>query len=1310
MFEFTRFVRRICAGAVAMLVAASPVHAAQSGRWAALVDTVFTHINANELPASSDVSALAEDGDGFLWVGSQMGLARWDGYHFRIYRPAADVPDALPDNYVIALHTDPQGRLWIGTNSAGLALHDRDRDRFIVYDGLSHISVNAIADDGAGGLWVGTGRGLDHLDPATGAIRHFHHDASDAGSLPDNHIIALCRDRSGALWVGTAHGLAYLPRDAHRFRTISLPSKSGQAPQIAALFEDSAGRMWIGTHGEGAYVIDAGQGSSGSTVEPVQENGYGASSTLASETVRAVTEIRPGIIWIGTDSQGIVEIDTAGFRTRRIRHDPALPTSLTNGLVFAMHRDRAGLVWVGTDRSLSRHNAAQTAVSTIFGASSRKDSISVPDVAAMLELPNGLVWLGLGNNGIDVVDPAGARVAALRPDPRQPERALPRKYVTALEAAADDIYIGTRLGLYRADSAARGVVRVSVPNRLPADDVQTLLNDDGVLWVGGRGGLRGLDLGGDEATARIRFVNAAELTDQRITMVARDTGGVLWVGTQNGLNRLDFASRTVERILPDRADPQALPVGYVSSLLVDRRGRLWVATLGGGIGVLQADDRNSRFRFRRLGLAQGLRNNMIDQLLEDEHGRIWASTDDGIAVVDPETFAIRVLQKPDGVGLQVHWAPAGVRTSAGELLFGGAGGVTLVRPDRLEEWSYRAPIVVTSVRVGGKLIEGSRFNARGAAEPLTIVPDANSLAVEFAALDYSAPERNRYEYRLDGYDNDWVEASATHRVAAYTNLAPGDYLLRLRGSNRNGAWTEATLELPIRVVPAWFQTFGFRLLLAMAALAAIAGLMHVRTTYLRHRQRELERQIADRTASLQLRTEELQESQRQLETIAYFDTLTHLPNRRRFKDELRRLIERMRGTDGAFALMLIDLDRFKQINDTLGHEAGDQLLQQAAARVMQCVGDADMLARLGGDEFVVLLPIASEQERAACVARDILAAIGRPFVLAGHDFRVTASIGIGMYPHDGADEQTLMKHADVAMYQAKAEGKNNFQFYSEALNSNSLERLTLESSLRQALERNELQLHYQAQWDIASGRMSGVEALLRWQHPERGTVAPMRFIPVAEETGLIVPIGAWVLRTACRQNVAWQKQGLPRLNIAVNLTPRQFTDDHLLEDIASILAETGMDPSLLELEVPESLLIRDVERTLRILGALKSMGIRLAVDDFGAGYASLTLLHQFPLDAIKIDRAFIRDITSVAADNELTDAVIAMGRSLSLTVVAQGVETRDQADFLRKHACDELQGFYFNRPLAADQFGQLLQAQAAGTTYVGERRRLKKTS
>ncbi len=316
---------------------------------------------------------------------------------------------------------------------------------------------------------------------------------------------------------------------------------------------------------------------------------------------------------------------------------------------------------------------------------------------------------------------------------------------------------------------------------------------------------------------------------------------------------------------------------------------------------------------------------------------------------------------------------------------------------------------------------------------------------------------------------------------------------------------------------------------------------------------------------------------------------------------------------------------------------------------------------------------------------------------------MTASIGISTYPRDGLDEQTLTKNADIAMYQAKAEGKNNFQFYSEKLNANSLERLTLEASLRHALERNEFLLHYQAKRDIASGKITGMEALLRWQHPALGTVAPMRFIPVAEETGLIVPIGRWVLKTVCLQNIDWQKQGMPRLSVAVNMTARQFLDEHMLDDVASILAETGMDPHLLEIELHESLLIRDVDITLRILTDLKALGVRIAVDDFGTGYSSLALLQRFPLDTVKIDRSIMRDFFSPQEDLGLADAIIAMGKVLSLTVVAQGVETREQADYLRLHACNELQGFYFKRPLPTDEFTQLLRDQVTEITYIGKR-------
>lgn len=442
---------------------------------------------------------------------------------------------------------------------------------------------------------------------------------------------------------------------------------------------------------------------------------------------------------------------------------------------------------------------------------------------------------------------------------------------------------------------------------------------------------------------------------------------------------------------------------------------------------------------------------------------------------------------------------------------------------------------------------------------------------------------------------------------------------------------------------------------------------------------------------------------RRVEYLAYHDGLTALPNRGLFNKLLSQAISQARRYHRQLAVAFIDLDRFKQINDTLGHEAGDELLKEVANRLKACVRNSDTVARLGGDEFVVLLTELADEHYAATVAQKIITSVAKPFSLLGQEFRVTASIGISSYPKDGPDEQTLTKNADIAMYQAKEDGKNNFQFYSERLNANSLERLTLESSLRHALERNEFQLFYQAKRDISNNHITGMEALLRWQHPDLGIVAPMQFIPVAEETGLIVPIGRWVLHTACLQNVAWQKQGLARLKIAVNLTARQFSDEHLLRDIAVALNSTGMAADLLELEIHESLLIQDIEKTLRILTDLKLMGIKIAIDDFGTGYSSLATLQRFPLDTIKIDRSYIRDIAARGVDSNLTEAIIAMGKSLSLTVVAQGVETKEQADFLRRHACDEFQGFYFNKPMSVDQFTELLQAQDTGVTLEGSR-------
>jgi diguanylate cyclase (GGDEF)-like protein len=389
-------------------------------------------------------------------------------------------------------------------------------------------------------------------------------------------------------------------------------------------------------------------------------------------------------------------------------------------------------------------------------------------------------------------------------------------------------------------------------------------------------------------------------------------------------------------------------------------------------------------------------------------------------------------------------------------------------------------------------------------------------------------------------------------------------------------------------------------------------------------------------------------------------------------------------------VLFIDLDRFKVINDTLGHAAGDKLLTQLAVQLRSCLREGDTIGRQGGDEFVILIEDVSDPRHTTNVAKKILETVSQPYILSGQTVHVTASIGISVYPDDGTDQQTLLKNADIAMYRAKEQGKNNLQYYSAQMNEHTLERLALETSLRGAVERKEFLLHYEPKIDTRSGRIMGAEALVRWKHPELGILAPTRFIPLAEETGLVGPIGDWMLHTACAEAVSWISRGAAPIRVAVNLSARQLGREELADDIRSALRASGLQPRYLELEITESTVMINSERAATALRELKALGIRIVFDDFGTGHSSLGNLKRFPIDGVKIDHSFISDIPDDKDDVAITRAVIAMAHNLGLKVIAEGVETKEQFDFLRDHACDEMQGYFFSPPVDSETLMRLL--------------------
>jgi diguanylate cyclase (GGDEF)-like protein len=445
------------------------------------------------------------------------------------------------------------------------------------------------------------------------------------------------------------------------------------------------------------------------------------------------------------------------------------------------------------------------------------------------------------------------------------------------------------------------------------------------------------------------------------------------------------------------------------------------------------------------------------------------------------------------------------------------------------------------------------------------------------------------------------------------------------------------------------------------------------------------------------RSEEKNLAEERIRYLATHDSLTGLPNRAMFNQLMDFSLKNAGRYERKCAVLFIDLDRFKLINDSLGHAAGDALLIEMAARLRSVLRASDVVARMGGDEFMILLNEVTENGQAATIAESVLSALCGTLLLNGHECRVTASIGIAMYPDDGVDEETLMKNADSAMYLAKADGKNGVRFFSSDKVTHSIDHLKIEASLQHALDRGELCLHYQPKLDVASGTIAGVEALLRWNHPEMGLLPPIQFIPLAEETGLIVPIGRWVLNAACNQNMAWQRAGLPPVTVAVNVSPRQFSDEHLLRDIDAALAVSGMDPKYLEIEITESMVMLNVERAVRVLEAIQSRGIGLAIDDFGTGYSSMSMLKRFPIDTIKIDRSFVRDLPQNAEDKAIAQAIISMAKALGLKIIAEGVETISQDQFLRNNDCDEIQGYLFSKPLPADQLALLLAGPHAAS-------------
>ena len=1476
----------------------------------------FDRLDDSQGLVQNTIRVVTQTRDGMLWVVTQGGLHRYDGYQFDLFEHTADGLSSLPDSPITALAEDKHGNLWVASSANGISRLDPISRVFTSFSlpadaeqRYAREVVLALAFDANQRLWIGTRAGLEWLDPATGQRERVgtQPGGEDIGAVSALHVAS-----DGTLWIVASNGLSRMARNTStlegvargvvtdarsvieaRDRSIQVGGMSGlhridpasgavewlwRNPgtlPVNAISEDHAGRVWLAIHGEGLVAFDP-QTKQGAWLRAIDD----LPGSLPQREVTTLFVDRSGLLWVGGASRGLARVDPDGASFRYLIDNEASREHPSANNIRAILEDANGALWIGTDGDgLKRYERGSQKFTYHDNALRKAFAVdaSVPVVVDALDMDaHGKLWFA-SNHGAGMLDPSTGEVTPLR----SPE---------------DTTSNGARNPLRRSIVVAR----------------------DGSIWTGGWShGVERFQPGNGQWQGWTHIEGDAEsLTDNRVLVMQEDRAGRIWVGTLDGLNVIDPASGKVRTMRHERNNPRSLSSGVIRSIHESADGNFWIGTLS-GLNHLQALNQEAP-EFKRILRQDGLPDATIYGILEDAMGQLWLSSNRGIASYDPGTGAVRTFSLRDGLqGLEFNGG-ALLALRSGELAFGGLKGINLFLPSAVAASRFVPPVVITSARVGA----GESFRLRPG-EPIRLGQADRVMHLDFAALDYNAPELNRYRYTLEGFDAGWIDAGTRHQVT-YTNLDTGKYRFRVQARSHDGNWNADGAYLDVLVQPAWWNSWPmhalYALIILLGMLALWLSVRHKRIAQHNHarelqeregrlrlalwgsgdefwdlemdsgvltrlgatrasgrrreerhlvydwvrdnihpddqraiaqrlddhlnkkvpifeseqriraghgawiwvivrgkvverneqgqplricgtarnitatRDADRERRIAqqviasmregvsvcdldfrfvavnpaftritgwqeyevigqsaallncaqhspeyyqvlretilrdgfwrgelwqrrkdgeeflcwlqssevrdargNRTHFIGVLTDitERKRNEQELRYLANYDTLTGLPNRALLSERLGHAVIRARRGGRKVAVLFLDLDRFKHVNDSMGHAAGDRMLKAAGSRLRDNIRDADTVARIGGDEFTVILEELVNVAEAERVAQKLISAFEKPLELSDRqDVVISPSIGISIYPDHAQTPTDLLKFADTAMYQAKERGRKTWMVYTETMDAAARMRATLVGALRKAIDRGELNLVYQPKLSLLDQRITGVETLLRWRSEELGDIPPTTFIPVAEESGLIIEIGDWVLVQACKQLARWQRDGLRDISISVNLSVMQLQRSDLIQRLCDILAENDLAPSQLELELTESVVMANAEQSINTLRQLKAVGVTLSIDDFGTGYSSLSYLRRLPIDTLKIDKEFVGDITTDPDDEAITATVITMAHSLGLNVIAEGVETAEQVEYLREQGCDEVQGHWLSRPMPPEPCLEFLRERA----------------
>ncbi len=1521
---------------------------------------MFRSISSSDGLVQNTVNAMHQDRRGFVWIGTQGGLHRYDGYRFKVFQNDPARPNSVPDSLITAIDEDELGGIWIGTDGAGAARVDADTGTVLQrIEMVGDRRITALRYIQGVGVWIGTRTGLVLARPGK-PLRTM------LSLPPDDAVTALDIDLQGVLWVGTRLSGVYRLR-AGVFDAMP-SSEMGEVRQFSV---DSANRILIATSA-GLFEISPERVAIKRWVD-------------AAKNLRAVVQAPDGAFWVAIDGYGLQRLDLVSGQRVDFQVDSTIPGSLPDSAISALMIDSSGQLWVGTrTRGVALTDTAGAPFRLLRRSAQKDTSLDAAGNSVRALCTQGeTLWIGTeagglfrrGSGNVDLSSETSFDFAALI-GAKTPQGAITPGVPLRINAlgcnSEGELIVASSRGAFAlkvqqsADKTLAPADAVNVAPLLSGEQQNQqfrslYLARDGGIWLGTHdAGLIHLDA--SRRVTEFYPVGADQMPAAMILSLYEDKLGRVWAGTLNGLAMRapgqtrwqQFFSENDARDKGTKANSRSLPSNLIRTIMERRDGSLWIGTHSGIARLDQLEPSTTEperwlAKFSRFTIRDGLPNPTVYCLQEDKLAQLWLSGNMGLVSFYPARGVWHSFELQDGLQDLEFNGGACAKFEDGRLAFGGVAGTNVFRPETIKDSNFLAPVRLLNVRIGG------RFRPLSADGRYTLAYSDRTVNIEFAALDFRAPLRNGVAYKLDGFDENWVTERGLGQ-ASYTNLAPGIYRFLARGSNRDGLWNPAQLELTLTVLPPWWRSASayFAYAVVFSALAwffywlrrralereqgfvddlkeredrlrlslwgsrdlywdysvdgngelapslkdAAAGTtaakivarkivtFGVDTSTWRHTMRRAEtelvlgpgmdgefdgaeylmtqvhpddieallteinrvllgetdelssehrikrsdgewtwllargrvvrrdanglpRQIAGtarnmdsvRAAALELeissrviermgeavavsredgklikvntafeqmtgyyeadvlgRSVALLESPRhdavqyqiiqemvrkdgrwkgemwqrrkdgsdilvsieftrieakqgaapirvavmsditdrkraeeELRFLANFDALTGLPNRTKLLTRMARAFARAKRHEHRVAVLFLDLDRFKQINDSLGHAAGDELLRGVADRMRLAVREIDTVARLAGDEFVLLVEEIVTFDGAMIAAQRVLERFAEPFNLAGTDVVVSPSIGLAVFPDHSERPDELLKCADLAMYAAKSSGRNTIRIYESEQSSVAIERAETEILLRRALEREQFEVYYQVAVDMKTAKPLGVEALLRWRHPQHGLIGPDAFIAIMEDNGMIVTVGRWVLNEALAQLKAWDSGGMPNLYVSVNLSILQLNRGNLVTELTTLLALYELPGQRLTLELTESLVMANPEQSIATLNQISELGIQIAIDDFGTGYSSLAYLKRLPIDKLKIDKTFVRDLGEDSDDTAITHSIIALGQTLGLTVIAEGVETLTQQSLLLSLGCAQAQGFLYARPMSAAECTVLLR-------------------